>query len=185
MHVPIQHIIGTIALIGLLISAGVAYSVITSYIADSIIEQDLKQVSGTVAMNLIEIINLASFENFGVITSNDTLARTIDLPLDVGGKAYAVQLVNRADQNQGYDVTTYLVSKNTTRASSSIPINSNLGDVQLITNVTDKSTYWVCLGKDFVTSSALIYGGANNTVVWATKGSGNMTAGIGYFTLSG
>jgi len=187
MHVPIQHVIGTAALIGLVISAGLAYNIISSSIQNDIIENQLQQVSEVVALNIVEIVNLANFANFGNLTRNDTMARTVDLPLDVSGKAYAVQLMYANSQDQGYNVTSYLVADRNTVASSLIPINSNAGLVQLVTAVTSPPTmYSVDGGEATVTASSVVYGGSNSTVVWAWRGEGNTTiAGLGRIAFSG
>ncbi len=52
VEVSIQHIIGTVALIGLVISSGLFYTVFTSYVQDSNRRKELEQISATVALNL-------------------------------------------------------------------------------------------------------------------------------------
>jgi hypothetical protein len=178
VHIPIQHIIGTVALIGLVVSAGLAYTIMTSYIERDILEQQLKQVSEIVALNIVEIVNLANFANFGNLTRNGTMIRTLDLPSDIGGKSYAVQLVDQTSQNQGYDVISYLSSEGSTRATSEIPINSTQSSVQLVTS-GPPITCWIEVGKEAVTSSTVVYGGNNNTVVWAWKEGDVTHAGLG------
>lgn len=167
MDVPIQHIIGTVALIGLVISAGFAYTIITSYIEGSVIEQQLKQVSEIVALGIVEMVNLSNFTNFG---RNNTMMRTIDLPIDVGGKAYAVQLMKETDQTEGYNVTSYLLTDHNVKASSFVPFNFNS---------TSSELYWVKEGKIAVISELTIYGGSDKTVVWAWSGGDITTAGLG------
>lgn len=187
LNVSIQHIIGTLVLIGLVISASLAYNIITSYMQNSIIVQQLQQVSEIVALNLVEIVNLANFANFGNLTRNDTLTRTIDLPLDVSGRAYAVRLTSATDQSQGYNVTSYLLSDINTVAASRIPINSTASLVQFATDDTRPQTmYWVGSGEAIVSSVSVIYGGSSGTVVWAWRGNGDTTvAGLGRLVLSG
>jgi hypothetical protein len=86
----IQHIIGTVSLIGLVISAGLFYAVFTSSVQDDNRKKVLAQISESVALNLEEMINLVKFSKY----SSDYLIKIIDLPTDVGGKAYQIQLVN-------------------------------------------------------------------------------------------
>lgn len=185
MHVPIQHIIGTVALIGLVISVGLAYTIETSSVQQDIAQQQLAQVSEVVALKIAEIVNLANFANFGNFTRNDTMMMTLDLPLDLAGRAYAVQLMNGTTGDQGYYVNSYLVAQSTTSASATVPFNPAQGSVQLTTDAANASNlYWVETGTEAVTSSIVIYGGNSRAVVWVWKGEGNVTlAGLGVITV--
>lgn len=176
MHVPIQHIIGTIALIGLVISACLAYGIIASYFETGVYKQQLQQVADYVSLNIVEIANLANFTSLE-FTSNNTLVKAIDLPLDIGSKAYAVELMNSYGQNL-YNVTAYLLSQKDIRATSLMPFASARCLLE-----TTAQTFIVNNGQAIVTSSPIIYGGNNNAVVWAWKGSGNLTAGLGRITI--
>ncbi len=170
MHVPIQHIIGTITLIGLVISAGLAYSVITSYFEADVYKQQLQQVSDIVALNIVEIANLANFTSLEY-TSNNTMVKAINLPLDIGDKAYAVELRN---SNEQYSVLAYLLSQKNSQATSLMPFSSAQCTLE-----TASQKFTVNNGQAIVTSSPVIYGGNDNTIVWAWKGSGSLTVGIG------
>ncbi len=178
MHVPIQHIIGTIALIALVICSGLAYSIITTFAETDIYHQQLQQVSDILALNIVEVANLANFTSLE-FTSNNTMVKAIDLPLDIGDKAYAVEIVNGVGQDP-YNVKAYLISQTNTQATSLMPFNCSQCTLE-----TTPKTFIVNNGQATVTSLPVIYGGSNNTVVWAWKGSGNLTVGIGRITLSG
>jgi hypothetical protein len=182
LHVPIQHIIGTVALIGLVISAGLAFSVVSSFITEDIIEQQLEQVSDVVALNLEEVVNLINFANSGeMYQRNNTLTKALDLPLEVGNKAYTVTLTRTADG--GYNVVSSLVSQNTTSATSMIPVNSTTSSLQIITY----SMAMIYDGEQenwAVTSKSTIYGGNNNIVVWAWKPNATTYFGIGTISLT-
>jgi hypothetical protein len=173
MDVTIKHVIGTIALIGLIITAGLAYTIITSYIETDIIKQQLKQIAENVALNIVEIVNLVNFANVG---SNATLMKVLGIPSDLGGKAYAVQLVNETSQGSGCYVYIYLVSRMDVAASSSIPLNST--QTQLVL-ATDSEGTLLVRGNETIQYSGVVYGGAKDIVVWGWKGTGATWTGIG------
>lgn len=185
MHVPIQHIIGTVAIIGLMISVGLAYNIETSFVQQDISQQQLAQVSEMVALNIADTVNLANFANFGNFTRNNTVMISLNLPLDLAGRAYAVQLMNETGDNQRYNVNSYLLDQHTTNASATVPFNSAQDSVQLTTDVTDAGNlYWIETGVEAVTSSIVVYGGNSRAVVWAWKGEGNATlAGLGVISV--
>lgn len=156
-EISIQHIIGTVTLIGLVISTGLFYTVFTSFIQDDNRKKVLGQISENVALNLEEMINLVKFSKY----SSDYLIRIIDLPTDVGGRAYKIQLVN--DSNRLY-VHTFLATQPTLNANSTIPYNS--GEIPLKWNTTD-TIYKITVGVDNlkIACSGTIYG-KNGTVIW-------------------
>ena len=130
-----------------------------------------------VAINLVEIGNLANFGN----SANGTMTRTLDLPVDVAGKAYMINLINSSQTAGQLDnttcyVKTYLVTNPTLSAMSVIPMQANQSQIVLGTNEKDMPA-GITYGP--------IYGGADNTVVWAWKGSGITRAGIGRLTGGG
>jgi hypothetical protein len=158
VEVSIQHIIGTVSLIGLVISAGLFYSIFTSYVQDSNREKQLGQISETVALNLVEMINLAKFSKY----SSEYMIKIIDLPSEVGGRSYKIQLVNEI--NQGIYVHTFLTTQQTVSANSTIPKNS--GDITLKFNTNE--TFKINVGVENLTiaCSGTIYG-KNDAVIWA------------------
>jgi hypothetical protein len=159
VEVSIQHIIGTVSLIGLVISAGLFYSIFTSFVQDSNREKQLGQISETVALNLVEMINLIKFSKF----SSDYMIKIIDLPTEVGGRAYKIRLVD--ETNQGIYVHTFLTTQQTVSADSTIPKNS--GDITLKFNTTE-TIYKINVGVENLTiaCSGTIYG-KSSTVIWA------------------
>jgi hypothetical protein len=187
VEVSIQHIIGTASLIGLVISAGLFYSIFTSFVQDSNREKKLGQISETVALNLEETINLIKFSKF----SNDYMIKIIDLPTEVGGRAYKIQLVddtndkNQDGTNRGLYVHTFLATQQTVSADSTLPYNS--GDIPLKFNTTE-TIYKINVGVENLTiaCSGTIYG-KNGAVIWAnldwdysTGLPSSITIGIGW-----
>jgi hypothetical protein len=184
VEVSIQHIIGTVSLLGLIISAGLFYSIFTSYVQDSNREKQLGQISETVALNLVEMINLVKFSKY----SSDYMIKIIDLPTDLNGRVYKIQLVN--DTNRGFYVHTFLTTQQTVSADSTIPYNT--GDIPLKFNTTETTTtdtiYKINVGVENLTiaCSGTIYG-KNGVVIWAnldwdysTGLPSSITIGIGW-----
>jgi hypothetical protein len=181
MDVPIKHIIGTVALIGLVICACLAYIIITSYVEADVTKQQLKQVSEDVAMNLVEIANLVNFAN---LAHNNTLMRILDVPLDLGGKAYMIQLVDGTNQGHGYYVSTCLVTRKNVNASSQITLNSTQAQLKLVTD-SQGILYVAGDSTKVIQYDGTVYGGARDFVVWGWKGNGTTTAGIGLWKKNG
>lgn len=179
MATHIQHIIGTVALIGLVISAGLCYNIITSFVQNDNRRKELGQIAENVALNIEEMINLVKFAKFSSNFS-DYLVKIIDLPSNVGGKSYQIQLLD------SFEVRSFLTESNSTSAASTIPFNS--GDIPLHLN-TKATTFTIRAGVDntLITCSGTVYG-KNGTVIWAYpdwRGStgnlpSNITVGIGW-----
>lgn len=181
MNIQIQHVIGTVALIGLVISASLCYEIFTSFAQNDNRRKELGQISEDVALNIEEMINLVKFAKFSSYYSNYTV-KIIDLPIDVGGKSYQIQLLD------SFKVHAFLTDDTSTSADSTIPFN--LGDIPLHLNTTAQ-VYKLSVGIDNtqISCSGTIYG-KNGTIVWAYpdwrdsigNSPTNMTVGIGWVT---
>lgn len=165
VEVSIQHIIGTVALIGLVISSGLFYTVFTSYVQDSNRQKELEQVSASVALNIEEMINLIKFSKFSdAYSGNDSyMIKIIDLPSDVGGRAYKIHL--EVDASNRAHVYSFLSTQQSVSADSTIPYNS--GGILLKYDTTDV-VHNIIAGVENLTiaCSGIIYG-KSSTVIWA------------------
>jgi len=184
MDIPLKHVIGTIALIGLIIAVGLAYTIITSFIEADVNKKQLNQIAEHVALNLVEVISLTNFANF---MSNETMMKVLKLPFDLGGKAYLIKLVmfNETGESQGYYVQTQLVTRNDITAKSLIPLNTTQTQQTLVTD--GDGTLLVRGGTaGTIQFSSIVYGGVENVVVWGWKMYANLTlAGIGIWKTQG
>ena len=178
-QVSLQHIIGTVALIGLIISTGLFYTVYTTYVQDDNRKKELGQISENVAVNFEEMINLAKFSKY----STDYMVKIIDLPLDVGGRAYEIQLMNNS--KNGLYVHAFLATQNTVSSDSTIPYNA--GGIPLKLETTENLPD-ITAGADnlIIARSGSVYG-KNGTAIWASldwSDSGDspnlITIGIGW-----
>jgi len=176
MEVPIQHIIGTIALMGLVISIGLSYTIITDFLQTDTRRQQLQEISENVALHVVEIVNLANFGNSG----SGVMTCTLNLPSDVAGKTYIVEIFEDGTSlpNSWY-INAYLVTNHNINATSLIPLRAGQSKTQLET--TSGTLAEITYGP--------IYGGGNNTVVWAQKTKTEETeitrAGLGRLSAGG
>lgn len=173
MEVSISHIIGTVALVSLVVAAGFSYSTIGSYIEVEVKRKQLNQIAENVALNLVEIVNLVNFANF---LNNQTMLKILNLPSDL---PYSIALVNETDQGRGYSVRAEILGRNDIVGQASIPLNSTMTQVLLAINS------WGTLqvrGEDAKTVqySDIVYSGAQEIVVWGWRRDSDTTfAGIG------
>lgn len=182
VEVSIQHIIGTVALISIVISASLFYTIFTSFVQDDNRQKELGQISENVAMNIAEMINIVKFETFSSNFGNYTV-KIIDLPTEVGGQPYKIQLINVLGQMQ---VHSFLSNRESISANSTIPFNSGGSSIVLNTTLT---VYQIQTGVDNtkIDCSGMIYG-KNGTAIWAypvwNSETGNLpstvTIGIGW-----
>jgi hypothetical protein len=160
VNIPIQHIIGTVALIGLVISAGVFYSLFTTSVQSDSKQKELSQISQNVSLNIEEMINLVKFETCSSQFSNYTV-KIINLPQDISGDPYQIQLLNGSQ----LQVNSFLASQKATSATSTIPFNSGATTISMNTTTT---VYQISVGADNtkIDCSGLIYG-EGSVAVWA------------------
>ena len=199
MEVPLQHVVGTIALIALVAAAGISYQVFASYIEANVYKTQLGQIAESIASNLIEVISLADFG--GTVTTNQTLIRTINLPTSLNERAYLVRVVNISEVGTGekYYVQAELVTRKDIYARALIPVSSN-SNIILYTegfadyNINGTVTFLVRGGKGgLVRPFGSLYGGASNFqdsyfVVWSWKYQTDppiIYAGIGIWSSGG
>ena len=159
MNIPIQHIIGTAALIGLVVSAGLVYSIFTSAAETDVKKQQLSQISESVALNLVEMINLVTFANY----TYEPMIKIVDLPVDLGGSTYTIELVNGTNEGKGYFVRANLTSNQHITASSVLPSNS--GENLRIYSSPKTSEISAGMDKTAVICSSVVYG-KSGTVIW-------------------
>ncbi len=162
MDVSISHLIGSVALIGLVIAAGLSYTIVTSSIQDEVSKQQLTQISEYVALNIAEMANLQKY----AINSNHYMIRSLNLPVDQAGKTYVVQIKaeTSTDESTSYKVRTYLVSKPYLFSEAIIPLNSSSTWLTIITE-PGQFLYNSSLPIYTIKYDSTIYGNGE-TIVW-------------------
>jgi len=161
MHVPIQHIVGTLALIGLMISVGISYNIFITNVETDIRQKQLEQISENVALNLVELMNLAKFAQYG---SSGYMMKAFYLPYDLSGRAYAIQIVSDT-RGWGY-VHAFLATQPSVYADAQIPFNSGETQIKLYT-ATDPIQH-VQIDSTKIACNGTAYGG-NDILVWAQQ----------------
>jgi len=183
-------VIGTVALIGLVIATGLAYTIITSYIEADVTKQQLNQIAEHVALNLVKIVSLVKFANY---LNNEPMMKVLKLPSDLGGKAYVIKLMNGTISGQGCYVYTQLVTREDIAASSPILLNSTQTRLKLKTEGDARPlTYPLPVrggNEGIIQWSSTVYGGERagaDIVVWGlTLDIDTTWAGIGVWKPQG
>ncbi len=169
MDVPIAHIIGTAALIALVISITLAYQIVVDYVETNVLKAQLKQVAEYVSMNLVNLITLTEFA-YGDLSTLTVMTKSLNLPEDLGGNPYRIRLIN--EEGNCY-VQAELVIRTDLTAESPIPLNSTKTRVIIVTSE-------IQLPDSSIVPSNMVYGGNPNIIVWCWKNSSSsMCAGIG------
>lgn len=172
MDVPITHIIGTVALISLVISVALAYQIIVGFVETKVLEAQLKQTAEYVSTNLVNLISLTEFA-YGEVSSSTVMIKILKLPPDLSGNPYLVRLVS---ENGKPYVEVELITQSNLSARSPIPLNSTRTYVIIV-------THEVWLPDNTVRPTNVVYGGNPNAVVWCWKNTSiSMCAGIGVLT---
>ncbi|MCX8170943.1 MAG: hypothetical protein N3E47_03075 [Candidatus Bathyarchaeota archaeon] len=168
VHVSIQHIIGTVALIGLAVSVVLAYQIIVGYVEANVLKTQLNQVAEYVSMSFSNIISLTSF-TYGILNESITVSKGLKLPADLGGKIYTIRLVNDSD---GLYVLAEIPGRSNLYAKSPIPV-SPATKVQIIMDEN------FALNDPSIKPKKHVYGGNPNIVVWCENREGVLYIGLG------
>jgi len=136
MPVSITHVIGTVALLGMLIAVGFAFSLISSVIEADLMKGQLGDVAEYVALNLGEVISLVDASNYPGVT----MTKAIELPETISGKSYNIMLLNQT--GLGCYVQASMVSRPDVYARSLIPLNITGSGVWLRDETVQDEPWW-------------------------------------------
>lgn len=162
VDVSVSHIIGTAALIGLVISVALAYQIIVGYVENNVFQSQLKQTAEYVSMNIANQISLTEF-TYGIL-STGTVTKKLDLPKDLSGKTYVVRLIS---ESGNYYVEAQLTQRRELTARAPIPIHSTTTPVEIIDNITKLPENGLTDSR--VTVVTEVYGGDPNIVIWCER----------------
>lgn len=174
VHVSIQHIIGTAALIGLAISVALAYQIIVGYVETSVLQSQLNQTAEYVSMSMANIISLTEF-TYGIL-STGTVTKRLSLPADLSGKTYIIRLVNESGR---YIVRVEIAGRSNLYATSPILVNSTATPILILTEETVQKFENIRLSDERVKPQTYVYGGNPNIVIWCEKIGDVIYAGLG------
>lgn len=171
-HVSIQHIIGTVALIGLVVSLALAYQIIVSSVESSVIKTQLSQAAEYVSMSLANIISLTDF-TYGILdTSLTPVVKRLDLPKTIGGKPYNLTIV----KDDKYYVYIEIIGKSYLHSTSPIAVSTQR--VVILTGGDMEYAEDLLRGSG-VSPRAWVCGGSSNAVIWCYKYNNIVYAGLG------
>jgi len=162
-HVSIQHIIGTVALIGLAVSIALAYQIIVSSVEESVIKTQLNQTAEYISMSLTNVISLTDF-TYGIISTSEPVTKHLDLPEMIGGKPYNITIVKREEE---YYVHVEIIGRSDLYAESPIIVKSTQR-IRILAGVDLEIAE--SLLEDFdVEPRAWVIGSTLEVVVWCYK----------------
>lgn len=160
MQVSIQHVVGTTALIFLVISVGFYFYILSSYVQVDILKQQLGDAAEYVSLNLVEIVTLVNASNQPYVI----MVKAIEMPTDIGGRAYVVEIINQTDLGKGCYVHVYMLSRPDIEAESLIPLNATQSWIRLETNNK------VYSGRELLNQTVVVWGRQYGEVIEAGIG---------------
>ena len=158
VHVSIQHIIGTAALLVLVLSLAYAYQIVVTSVQISAIRTQAGQVAEYVAQSVSDVVSLTEFA-YGALSSG-TVSKSLKLPADLSGKPYLVKLESH---DGGYYVVVEVSGLSDLRARSPIPLKNTTAVVRIVADEDLNLFDWDVKPKPYV------YGGNPKAVVWCEK----------------
>lgn len=158
MPTPVfSHILGTIALIGIMTSTILLYSSILIYSKFTIAKTMLSEVANYIAS---EITDTGVLYNLG---ANTGFFRRLYIPKGVEGQGCTIEMVQEPD---GYYLEVYLDTAKWVRAK--VKIGTTLpGNIEYNTDIS--AVYEITLSGKTVAYSGLIYSGIKNPVIVCIK----------------
>ncbi|MEM2321415.1 MAG: hypothetical protein QXS79_06015 [Candidatus Bathyarchaeia archaeon] len=160
VHVSLQHIIGTVALIGLAVSLALAYQIVVGYVEGNVIKTQLSQIAEYTSMSITNIISLTDFV-YGMLSETEAVSKHLNLPAAINGKPYNLSIL---EMDGGYHVRVSIIGRNDLYAESPIALGSTQRRIMVIFTGGSSSI----AGPD-IEPRAWVYGGNPNTVVWCRK----------------
>lgn len=160
VHVSIQHIIGTVALIGLAVSVALAYQIIIGYVEGNVIRTQLSQIAEYTSMSITNMISLTDF-TYGILSTGEAISKRLNLPAAINGKPYNLTMLER---NSGYHVRVSIIGRNDLYAESPIALGSTQRRIVVIFTGGAPP-----IADSDIEPRAWVYGGNPNTVVWCRK----------------
>jgi len=170
VHVTIQHVAGTVALICLVTAVGFSFSLTSAYFRDDVLTRQMKDIAEYVSQNFVEIVTLVKISDFVPIT----LMRVLNLPSSLDGRVYVVELVGGAGPGGGCQVHVYLVTEPTVSVRCPLLFNFTQDPVKF---ETDPEGGTLLDGK--IRYSNAVHSVAGRIVAWGRLDGKEIQAGIG------
>lgn len=162
-HVSVQHIIGTVALIGLAVSIALAYQIVVGSVEESVIKTQLSQTAEYVSMSLANVISLTDF-TYGIISTAEPVTKRLDLPKMISGKPYNLTIVRRGEECY---VHVEIIGRSDLYAESPIVVKSTQR-IRILAGADLEEAERLLEGFD-VEPRAWVTGSLSDVVVWCYK----------------
>jgi len=159
VYVSIQHIIGTAALLVLVISLAYAYQIVVTSVQIGAIRVQTSQVAEYVAQSVSDIVSLTEFA-YGALKESGTVSKSLKLPPDLSGKPYLVRLEG---EGGSYYVVVEVSGMSSAYARSPIPLRDTTAVVRIVASENFN------LSDARVKPKPYVYGGNPKAVVWCEK----------------
>jgi hypothetical protein len=173
MEASLSHVIGTVALILLTASAASYFAAAVYHIQTEILKQHLTEVANYILTSIIEITVLIRFTD---ILNNATIFKTLNLPTDISGYAYIVEL--KGESGEGAYLHLYISSRRDVEVSLKLPLKIAETNVKIFT-VNDEAII-LSARNGVIKPSGRVYGGGKNIVAWGWRENTTLIwAGIG------
>jgi len=170
VHVTIQHVAGTVALICLVIAVGFSFSMTSAYFRGDVLTQQMRDIAEYVSQNFVEIVTLIKISDFVPIT----LMRILNLPSSLDGRLYVVELVDGTGPGEGYQVHVYMMTEPTISVRCPLLFNFTQDPVKF---ATDPEGGTLLDGK--IRYSNAVHSAAERIVAWGQLDGEEILAGIG------
>ncbi|MCS7140518.1 MAG: hypothetical protein N3F04_05480 [Candidatus Nezhaarchaeota archaeon] len=159
VHVSIEHVIGTVALIGLVVAVALSYQITAGYLEENTIRSQLRQMAEYVSMSIANIVSLMEF-TYGALSSG-TVSKSLNLPATIGGEPYNITIIEKSG---GYYVHVTMIKRAHLHAESSIPVSPT----RRLQVFTGEEELQIILHDESIEPRAWVCGGPY-AVVWCQK----------------
>ena len=167
-QVALPHVIGTVTLIGLLGIVIFYANDLNMHVKFESAKTQLRDISEYVSSEIIAMANIANLGH-----NSSVIYRVIDIPDDVNGYGYAIEIVN---DSGAWIVRAYLDRYPSIKAESYLYLSGGI-------NIsTDIEIIQVDNGR--IITGYKLYSGVRYPVVWCRFEGMNVTIGIGRFEVS-
>jgi hypothetical protein len=170
VSVTISHVIGTVALIGLFITAGMSYQIHFANLSEEAGVAQLQSITDYVSTAIMDIYSIGSS-----VEGDQHLVKTLEIPGQVAQSSYNVSLirVTTISGEQTFSVLARLTWKPTIYAESELPFNGMDG-LRLY-----NGTLPLGFHATSVQPRTFVLSGASTVVVWYDRAVSSVTLGLG------
>lgn len=171
VHASVQHIIGTVALLGLILSTVLAFQMFIGFIVEDVVRTQLSQIAEYTSMCIANIVSLTDF-TFGMLSTTEAVSKRLGLPSSINGRPYNLTII---EKNEGYYVQVKIIGSSLYAES---PITVKLAQRFKVFS-EDREELLNLLEASQVEPRSWVYGGSPNVVVWCLKFDDAMYVGLG------